>query len=192
MNLLNTFWAVPLAELAVLLPIALGFFLLARRMGCSLLPSWPSLRAVATALSLMAATVLWALCPTPGLPSGAALAGLYLVLYFGAAVLAGLYDSWTAAGRKLPRLSVWIVITVWLLGGVLLLAPHQVPVALFKLCLVTMAGLVGYWLDRSLFPYARPDKLEGFTDDFGIITASAMLRRALIVGAAMLAIGLGA
>jgi hypothetical protein len=79
-----------------------------------------------------------------------------------------------------------------------------------------MAGVIGYWLDRSLFPYARPDSFlvapedEVYDIDLssiggecklppwrmvandGFVFAITMLRRAVIVGCAMLAIGLGA
>lgn len=81
-----------------------------------------------------------------------------------------------------------------------------------------MAAVAGYWIDRSLFPYARPDCFladednaeevpapgspECGTDDvcvLGVVSeanprlmAAAMLRRAIIVAAAMLAMGLGA
>ena len=116
---------------------------------------------------------------------------------------------------KLPRLFGWLIATVLLLGIISLLYPHQVPVSVYKLSLVTMAGVAGYWLDRSLFPYARPDSfivkitpdeeacdidLDGdcklipweVVDGDGFVFAMAMLRRAIIVGCAMMAIGLGA
>lgn len=119
---------------------------------------------------------------------------------------------------KSPRLFGWLIATIVLVCIIGLLAPQQLPVSLYKLSLVSMAGVVGYWLDRSLFPYARPDAFMGETCDgdfdfcdpastettytlppwdmgdsamshlFGI----AMLRRAIIVGCAMLAMGLGA
>jgi Putative 2/3 transmembrane domain holin len=89
---------------------------------------------------------------------------------------------------RVPRLSGWLVITLVLLACVWVVAPHQLPVSLYKLSLVTLASVVGYWIDRSLFPYARPDKVPGYNGLPGI----AMLRRAIIVGCAMLAMGLGA
>ena len=110
---------------------------------------------------------------------------------------------------QVPRLFWWLVATILLVVIIGLLAPQQLPVSLYKLSLVTMAGVVGYWLDRSLFPYARPDsffsgmdvedvadfKYEPWDDGdsalmllFGI----AMFRRALIVSAAMIAMGIGA
>lgn len=115
---------------------------------------------------------------------------------------------------QLPRLFWWVVATILLLAVIGLMYPQQLPVSLYKLSLLTMAGVIGYWFDRSLFPYARPDSfIEKFGDDIdldlcekgdcklipfemvdgdGFVFAMAMLRRAIIVGCAMLAIGLGA
>lgn len=126
--------------------------------------------------------------------------------------------------QRVPRLSGWALITICLMAGIWALAPQQLPVSLYKLSLVTLAAVVGYWLDRSLFPYARPDTFMGSdllpeppdepaphwcmddeqvhlmhlhpwaqdTPAQSLLAAAAMLRRALIVGAAMLAMGLGA
>lgn len=98
-------------------------------------------------------------------------------------------------GWQVPRLAGWLLIALLLAGLVWLVAPQQLPVSLYKLSLVAMAAVAGYWLDRSLFPYARPDKLLAWSpSDPHMATAFglAMLRRALIVAAAMLAMGLGA
>lgn len=117
-----------------------------------------------------------------------------------------------------PRLWGWLLITLALLLCVWAIAPQQLPVSLYKLSLVTLAAVVGYWLDRSLFPYARPDfflalddadddparpvalgpdefsLVQGCTvdDSLARLMSAAMLRRAIIVGCAMLAMGLGA
>ena len=80
--------------------------------------------------------------------------------------------------------------------------------------LIALAAVAGYWIDRRLFPYARPDMFlsvdeppeieedapEGGTLSLGTVAdpvlarlmAAAMLRRAIIVAAAMIAVGLGA
>ncbi|PJC14557.1 MAG: hypothetical protein CO065_14085 [Comamonadaceae bacterium CG_4_9_14_0_8_um_filter_57_21] len=118
--------------------------------------------------------------------------------------------------QSAPRLSGWLLITLALLFCVWLVAPQQLPVSLYKLSLVSLAAVVGYWLDRSLFPYARPDAFlaldgdpEELEESFGPeglsiqlavqpdavllqVLGVAMLRRAIIVGCAMLAMGLGA
>lgn len=112
-----------------------------------------------------------------------------------------------------PRLSGWLLITLVLLACVWAIAPQQLPVSLYKLSLVTLAAVVGYWLDRSLFPYARPDVFLDLDDEpelgtgapgaemtIGVMADNAllrlmgvaMIRRAIIVGCAMLAMGLGA
>lgn len=99
---------------------------------------------------------------------------------------------------RLPRLFGWLLFALVLLAAVVWLAPHQLPVSLYKLSLVAMAAVAGYWLDRSLFPYARPDRLFGASAEPGehmpraLLVAAAMIRRALIVAAAVLAVGLGA
>ena len=90
---------------------------------------------------------------------------------------------------KLPRMFNWLLVTLALAGLVYVFSPQQLPVSLYKLSLITMAAVVGYWIDRSLFPYARPDDLSLATSD--VLMASAMLRRAIIVGCAMLAVSLG-
>lgn len=89
---------------------------------------------------------------------------------------------------KLPRMADWILITVILTALVYVLSPQQLPVSLYKLSLITTAAVVGYWIDRSLFPYARPDDTR-LTD--ARERSAAMLRRAIIVGCAMLAVSLG-
>ena len=88
---------------------------------------------------------------------------------------------------KLPRLAIWIVIAVVLTSGIGLLAPHQLPITLYKASLVALAAVLGYWVDRSLFPYARPDKPE-----IDCSKSTAMIRRAIVVSAIIIAIALGA
>ena len=121
---------------------------------------------------------------------------------------------------RTPRMTDWLVIALLLAVLVWLIAPQQLPVSLYKLSLVALAAVAGYWIDRSLFPYARPDfflQLGGFDDDpkpatenpdlDGVVMLElqaapdgallklmgmAMLRRAIIVAAAMVAVSLGA
>ena len=114
---------------------------------------------------------------------------------------------------RLPRMLDWLLAAVVLMLFVWQLAPHQLPVSLYKLSLIALAAVAGYWIDRSLFPYARPDRFlsvdeppveeegpDGSTLTLGTfadpvlppLMAAAMLRRAIIVAAAMIAVGLGA
>jgi Putative 2/3 transmembrane domain holin len=141
----------------------------------------------------------------------------------------------------------WLIIAALLAAVVFFMAPQQLPVSLYKLSLVALAAVAGYWIDRSTFPYARPHEMFG-VDDADLLTAklydayckkaggktfdgkplptfaelgadrqacwgaamlvcwqasvtgttksqhfaAAMLRRAIIMAAAMLAMGLGA
>lgn len=69
--------------------------------------------------------------------------------------------------------------------AVAMIAPQQLPVFLWKGVLLLAAAWVGYWVDRHLFPYARPDILQGASS-----FDAACLRRAIVVAAAMLSVGL--
>lgn len=119
------------------------------------------------------------------------------------------------------RMADWALAALILMTIVALIAPQQLAVSVYKMSLIALAALAGYWIDRSAFPYARPDRyfeppkdgqettftaLRGvvnFTehvidaeraDDEQLLTLarSAMLRRALIMAATMLAVSLGA
>ncbi|OGS90843.1 MAG: hypothetical protein A2Z95_06140 [Gallionellales bacterium GWA2_60_18] len=92
---------------------------------------------------------------------------------------------------KLPRMFNWLLVTLALAGLVYVFSPQQLPVSLYKLSLISMAAWVGYWIDRALFPYARPDQFINSMIDVSLVFAVAMLRRAIIVGCAMLAVSLG-
>lgn len=131
------------------------------------------------------------------------------------------FDDDDGRAASLPRMADWLIAAILLTLLVWLLAPHQLPVSAYKLSLIALAAVAGYWIDRSLFPYARPDSFlvlvgddedydgaEDAGDEFGpyprteiratadqpLLNAFglAMLRRAIIVAAAMIAVGLGA
>ncbi|AWK13555.1 putative holin [Candidatus Fukatsuia symbiotica] len=102
-----------------------------------------------------------------------------------------------------PRLSGWIITSILLLAIISLISPQQLPVVIYKLSLITLAAVLGYWLDRSLFPKARPDQ---YLCDEGDVTAknrypvsrgdqrvfsAIMIRRALIVAAVCIAVAIG-
>ena len=61
------------------------------------------------------------------------------------------------AWLRAPRTTTWLVLAALLLVAIAIVAPPQLPVVLYKACLVALAAVLGYWLDRALFPYARPD-----------------------------------
>ena len=113
---------------------------------------------------------------------------------------------------RFPRMFGWLLLAVILVACIAAISPQQLPVALYKLCLITLAGVVGYWLDRGLFPYSRPDfylhrvgwdirlrehgEMDGGADvpvaeGYQLAFAAAMLRRAMIVGACILGVAMG-
>lgn len=103
------------------------------------------------------------------------------------------------------RMSGWLYVSVALALAIVLIAPYQLPVTLYKLSLITTSAWLGYWLDRALFPYARPGcfiawaaspgaagKVLDLTPHQALAFAAAMLRRALIIAAVVIGVGLGA
>lgn len=107
----------------------------------------------------------------------------------------------------MPRLFGWVFFGTLLLAGLLFIRPEQAMVAYYKYALVIGAAYVGYWLDRSAFPYARPDSyLKDFwqngtrepqdqadyevVDEYKLIFAIVMLRRAILMSAVILAVTL--
>jgi hypothetical protein len=77
-----------------------------------------------------------------------------------------------------------------LLAAIAFVSAHQLPVVLYKLALVTLACVLGYWVDRALFPYDRPHTYAETGEDL-LPRGLAMLRRALIVLACVLGLTLG-
>lgn len=90
--------------------------------------------------------------------------------------------------QRLPRMWLWTIISIGLLLTLFVIRPEQLQVVLYKLLLVTLAAVVAYWIDRSLFPYAqdRPHQCIG-----GIHIVGAWMRRAVIVLACILGMTLG-
>ena len=85
------------------------------------------------------------------------------------------------------RLSGMAIATLVLVAVVGFVAKQQVEIIVYKACLITMAAVAGYWVDRELFPDSRPHDITDPT-----LRWKYEGRRALIVAAAMLTSGLGA
>lgn len=80
------------------------------------------------------------------------------------------------------RMAEWLGIAAVLFLVLWFTAPQQIPVFIYKANLVSFFAFLGYWLDRRLFPYARPGDL--------VIAESwnkTQLRRAIVVAAVILA-----
>ena len=110
-----------------------------------------------------------------------------------------------------PRMLHWLLLTVVLLILAVAVQTHWpgtlVAVSLYKAQLMCLGGWGGYWLDRALFPYARPH--EHLIDDapsppdaeftegawLGVTSTAypmSMLRRAIITAGCLVCVGLGA
>jgi hypothetical protein len=87
------------------------------------------------------------------------------------------------------RMLSWMLISISLTAAIYYTAPHLLPVSLYKLSLITTAAWLGYWVDRSLFPYARPDEFKAMSLN---AMNQAALRRALIIAACVIGAALGA
>jgi len=109
---------------------------------------------------------------------------------------------------RAPRNTLWILAAAVLLYLIFKVAPQQLPVALYKVSLIALAMVMGYWVDRALFPYARPDSYlekdwrlgtrEPVNDaDYPVCTrygrefCTSQIRRAIIVGCVVLGMAMG-
>ena len=109
---------------------------------------------------------------------------------------------------RAPRNSLFLLLAALLLAVIAVVSPVQLPVVLYKAALIALAAVIGYWLDRALFPYARPDGYlvrdwrHGTDEPVGDVDypvvqgyirvfTAAMLRRALVVGAVVLGMAAG-
>ena len=116
--------------------------------------------------------------------------------------------------KQPPRMLMWLAITLVLMTAALLTKegwPGSLfAVTLYKAHLLSLGGWGGYWLDRGLFPYDRPHThldferwatesppgdaaedgpyLQVATNAFSL----GMLRRAIVVAACLVCVGLGA
>ena len=86
---------------------------------------------------------------------------------------------------RAPRMTTWTLITIAILLCLAIVAPTKLPVVLYKCGLVTLGGVLGYWIDRALFPYARPNMVPPYERPW------AGIRRALVVLACVLGLTLG-
>lgn len=112
-----------------------------------------------------------------------------------------------------PRMLWWLVATIVLMMAASYTAEVRpgglVAVSLYKCHLMSLGGWGGYWLDRALFPYARPHSYLGEEEEpppslqpdegyvVGLLQSASdyptsMLRRAIIVAACLVCVGLGA
>ena len=115
------------------------------------------------------------------------------------------------------RLLKWYLLAIILFLIIVALSPQQLTVVVYKLALVLLSAVIGYHLDRALFPYASPGSYllfnwkngpykRGYGDvnggenydvafpvinNYQNIFAVVLIRRAIIVSAVILSVTLG-
>lgn len=116
--------------------------------------------------------------------------------------------------KRFPRLTTFVLLAIIFLVLIAIVSPVQLPVVLYKMALISLAAVLGYWLDRALFPYARPHgylvddwrkpcqpdtrkSLELQDPDFPVLHnhhllfIGSTLRRAIIIFAVVIGVALG-
>ncbi len=91
--------------------------------------------------------------------------------------------------KRLSRTPLWWLLTLLALGAVAWIRPEQLEVVVYKLALVFLAGVLALHFDRAVCPYARPEDLMDKGEER--LCLAAMLRRAIIIAGAMLAMAMG-
>lgn len=101
--------------------------------------------------------------------------------------------------RALP----WLLLALIATAVVALLAPYQLGVLVWSMSKLAFGAYLGYWIDRTIYPYARPHDLFLLANKAALrdhvdaerhlrLQASlATLRRAAVMAAAIVALGLG-
>lgn len=102
---------------------------------------------------------------------------------------------------------IFTVIALGLLVAVAYLSSVQLEIMLYKFALVSLAAILGYWIDVLLFPHYRAteykeklNKIENHEDTEGTpsehrglytLVASIQIRRSIIVLAVIIGIAMG-
>lgn len=109
------------------------------------------------------------------------------------------------------RMLLCLLISAVLWAVLWCIAQREAVTVLYKITMVLAATVAAYWIDRWLFPYARPEgylrqewrnRIDSGTwpdniEDFPVVASSRILfvvacvRRSVLMAAAMLAVGMG-
>lgn len=89
------------------------------------------------------------------------------------------------------RAGPWLIFTIVMAAIVGFLYPHQLGVLLWSLTKLSAGAYLGYWIDRTIFYYGRPGDIRHKDLEAALLIIGSMIRRSLIMAAAILALGLG-
>jgi len=84
------------------------------------------------------------------------------------------------------RASPWLIFALLATVYVAWKAPQQIGVLIWSLSKVSLGAYLGYWIDRSLFIGGRPHEQPTET-----LRCYSWLRRAIIIAAVIIGLGLG-
>ncbi len=113
--------------------------------------------------------------------------------------------AWAAVARLLtPRMGLWLLLTLLLLGALWWVAPHMLKVVLYKAVLLTLAAFLGDKVARTIErrnarPHEWMEEAKRFAEKRRFELAEGCyrrvdaiyLRRAIVVGAFAIAAALG-
>lgn len=83
------------------------------------------------------------------------------------------------------RMLEWWAIALFAAALIAYFHPQQIPVTLYKVSLVSLFAVLGFRLDRGIFPYSRPDQVPSQA------RSGAELRRAIVIAAVIIGGTLG-
>jgi hypothetical protein len=86
----------------------------------------------------------------------------------------------------------WLFLALVFTCIIAFVAPYQIGVLVWSLSKLSLGAYLGYWVDRSVFHYCRPHALLDHANAvLPAVFAASLIRRSLIIAAAILALGLG-
>jgi Putative 2/3 transmembrane domain holin len=109
------------------------------------------------------------------------------------------------ASTSCHSMNCWLILAIVLTLAMIAVAPQALSVVLNKLLLLSLAAWLGYWLHVSAFRYVRPGDLLALIDHanphgapltewdrmIARLAMTSIMSRAIVMGAAMLAIAIG-
>lgn len=89
---------------------------------------------------------------------------------------------------RVPRMWQWYLATALLIAAIGAIQPHQLPVAIYKLMLLTLAVAIAHTADRHLFARLTDDVLRERGE---LLQSARVLARALVFLGCVLGVTLG-
>ncbi len=90
-----------------------------------------------------------------------------------------------ATPEGMLRASPWLILALLFGAYTGATDPHMIGNVLYQMSKISFAAFLGYWIDRTMFPHGRP------VDVVGECVRHARYRRAVIISACIIAMGVG-